>query len=251
MKLTIAVTSTVIDPPAFAGLTSPTLQFTFDVPVVDAGEAPVAVRLPGRFSREREELRFFDGKFYGRNISHDYVQPIFRDGVPTALHIRRNPDLEPRAEAERQLLALLQELVIIDGEFWKPVPEPAYVLDSLGMSVIVTDADGFPDWRVFNLNEQDAAIETAARLRYDNSMIEPNPDAFDTAEVLMPEAVKTPKHSVRIAAAHRKVQAAVAEALELLAETTPRNMHNAGTLLINAAEEMMAATGGIRADLLR
>lgn len=241
MNLTITGTAPVTRPPLFSGGPLETeVHAEYNVPSLTAQDAPVAVRLPAVFG-EVTDLRWYDGRFFQVRYPAEVVASMTTVDLQHRMSIQHYAEAASEKEALRYLNEKLARYIVIDGEVWDAVEESVYVLDANGMSVIVSEAGDFETWRVYNLNERDAALAAAARLRAENNMREPNPGAFQSAEVLLLETIRTPTNIQRVASAHLHVHTTVSRALELLANTTPRNLHNAGTLLIAAAKEMTAA----------
>lgn len=241
MNLTITGTAPVTLPPLFSGgLRQSEVHAEYNVPSITAEDAPVAVRLPA-FGDATADLRWYDGRFFQLCYPAEVVSSLGIDELQHRMSIQHYAEAESEREALRYLNEKLARYIVIDGEVWDAVEEPVYVLDANGMSVIVSEAADFETWRVYNLNERDAALDAAARLRAENNMREPNPGAFQSAEVLLPETIRTPTNIQRAVSAHLHVHTTVSRALELLVNTTPRNLHQAGTLLIAAAKGMTAA----------
>lgn len=241
MNLTITGTAPVTLPPLFSGgLRQSEVHAEYNVPSITAEDAPVAVRLPA-FGDATADLRWYDGRFFQLCYPAEVVSSLGIDELQHRMSIQHYAEAESEREALRYLNEKLARYITVDGEVWDAMEEPVYVLDHNGMSVIIGDEANFETWRVYNLNERDAALAAAALLRAENHMREPHPDAFQNAEVLLPETIRTPTNIQRIVSARLEVDATVRRALELLANTTPRNLRNAGKLLLAAAEEMIAA----------
>lgn len=222
------------------------------VPEISDELAPVAARVGALFNSPLEDIRWSAGCFY-RRLGQAELGELSAASVDEILH----KDLGIFASEERAaqgIEAHLGAFTVINGSLWLKTAEPVLVVDMFGMYIPVEVMDHnsvippAAEWRTYSLNEASAAVEAAAELRLENDMIEPPMQSAlsPAVEVMLPEVFTVLPHAERMKAIHDRAAAKAAAAVELLQNFNPKNMHEAGILLVQAAKDFNAQTRGHR-----
>jgi hypothetical protein len=210
-----------------------TFKHEFQIPCVTSEAAPVVALVPddrnyyGAPVGEDAPLRGYDGKLYIAET---------RGGKPVMAGsgaFRARNEYESwhagRYEAINEAGKRFSDILIIDGEVWKPIPEPAYAIVTMGMggnyggTYLEIDYAGRYDRR-FPLTDYDGAVAAAlafAEKRGDTNTI-PNIRKTPKATILEPTAFKIPSETDALAAAQAEIHALAEQARNILSGTLTR-----------------------------
>lgn len=205
----------------------------FRIPCVTSDEAPVVALVPddrGYYdapSGEDAPLRAHNGKLYSA-VTRGRKPVLAGSDAFAATHRHerwQSWDAEAIAEAGKSF----NDVLIVDGQVWKPTAEPAYAIVTMGMGGnhggTYLEIDYYGRYaRRFPLTDYDAAVEAAvafAEKRGDTNTI-PLIRKTPKATVLDPSAFKIPTEAETLAAAHADIRALVEQAKELLSGTVSR-----------------------------
>lgn len=223
---------------------STTREFT--VPEVSADSAPLAALIGS--SRQFRALnghnytgiRFFNGHLYQLRV-HVQGHAVTPDDSNAQLdiHLGQRPTEEVAAAAVE---AEAHRYLVIDGMLFDRIPEPYILAGDRGHAAAVTK--GPPpvseSWRCFAIGESHTAASASEKSALAHN--QPLPDAPEVT-VLLPEAFTYPTSAERVAAAQREAEAVVRRATGLLETVTPFTVHQAHTILMNAASSLAEHTG--------
>lgn len=226
-------------------------RVTVDVPLrsVGAAEAPVAALISGsrefkrRWPKAEAEIRMFDGLLY-KQPQDTQGQPL----KPGGEYLDRDITLDfgSRTSAEAAETAIrdgLGRLLLIDGEFWTPVPEPVIHIGS-GHEALRITSEGRSDrgaHEVFALTELDAAVRAQAAFdeRYG---FDPRP--APVVQILMSSAFTKAASAERVQAARDAADTAVAGLIAgLWKDRRAASIYTAGLDLMKVAGELARQTG--------
>lgn len=199
-------------------------EHTAYVPTVTPEEAPVALRLdPGNSTLDQaKEWRYYNGQLFQPYMPYSGQTEItvagsehFRAEVNYEGYSYCRADLKTSTldEAKQNLDAHFSQYLILNGEVWqKTAAEPCYRVETYGHGntsayLSLTDSGWTAqhgEWKYFNANERQEAIEAGLALLPDSSR-EVSRNRMESGaafEVLIPEAIKF--HPDRITAKGRE-----------------------------------------------
>ena len=223
-----------------------------DIPSVSGAEAPVAlvfgkdVPAPAGVRVPEAGLRTWDGKLYTRAGATNSGSQAFADRKVTYWHGNR-------AEAEADVRAGLEKLLLVDGEAWEKTGEPFYRVMAFGWGnnhggtrlTLQSRYDNMPLSDLdYALTEPDAALEGAKAFalgRGDTRSAEFM--TVDRPKILIAEAFTIPTNSLRSASKEAELRVMADNLASLLKGSFDRQGVRSAKDQLQAMHELMIQHG--------
>lgn len=237
MNLTITGTAR----PRSASIETDALVLRRTVPVLTEAEAPVAVSVTLLTGRVLDR-RWSNGKFFRLYYSRERIESMEPGQLEAGLETQHWYDSSE--DAAEQLQAKLEQFIVIDGEVWVAVPEPALMIDARWNIIDLRDPYGIAPWRVYSPLESDTVAEGRRRAETDGRWGASPSRLHTTVDVLMPEVFTAPLHEERMEEVRAQAAAAAAKVIARLDDLTPESYAQAARDLAVAADQFNQATSG-------